>query len=82
LALHVKPHVPPAAHVGVAPATAGHCLPHDPQWLGSVRSSTQEAAHKLRLGAQPDVHTKGWLTLPVVEQSGSPPEHVVVHPPQ
>jgi hypothetical protein len=57
-------------------------LPHDPQWFGSLCSFTQDAAHKLSPGPQPEVHAKGWLALPVVEQSGRPPEQMTVHPPQ
>jgi hypothetical protein len=81
-ALQVNPHTPPGEHVGVPPATAGHWTLHPPQWFGSICSLTQELPHKLRPAAQPDVHTKGWLTLPVAEQSGRPPEQVVAHPPQ
>ena len=66
LALHVNPQTPPAEQVAVPPVTAGHCVAHPPQWVGSVCSFTHEAPHRLRPVPQTEVHVKA--LAPVVEQ--------------
>ena len=82
LALHANPHVPPAEHVAVPPATAAHWVAHAPQCFGSVCSFTHEAPHRLSPVAHPDVQLKGSAPLPVGEQYGNPAVHAVEHPPQ
>jgi hypothetical protein len=82
LALQVNPQTPPAEQIGVPPATAGHCVVQLPQWVGSVVSSTHCAPHRLSPGPQPDVQAKGCEGLVVFEQSGVPPEQMVVQLPQ
>ena len=81
-ALQVKPQAPPVEHVGVPPVTAGHCVPQPPQWLGSLFSSTHDVPQRLRPGSHPEVHANVEDPGALGEQTGVPPLHAVVHPPQ
>jgi hypothetical protein len=67
-ALQLKPQVPPAAQVGVPPATVGHCAAQPPQWFGSFASLTHDVPQRLRPAPQPEVQAKGCAALPVGEQ--------------
>jgi hypothetical protein len=57
-----------------------HCVVQLPQWLSSLVVFTQLEPHSVGVGSEhPDVQE---YVLPLPEQSGVPPWHIVPHMPQ